>query len=75
MRHTSLIILLLAGLTVLTTLTGCLKKRSKVEESYYEWEPDKPTHEDSMRIDSLVREILCEEDSRLHTLRERLHKV
>lgn len=56
MRYTSLIILLLAGLTALTTLTGCLKKRSKVEESYYEWEPDKPTHEDSMRIDSLVRE-------------------
>ena len=56
MRNTSLIAFTLAGLTTLTMLTSCLKKHNKVEESYYEWEPDKPTHEDSMRIDSLVSE-------------------
>ncbi len=56
MRNTSLIALTLAGLTVLSTLTSCLKKHPKVEDSGYEWEPDKPTHEDSMRIDSLVKE-------------------
>ncbi len=63
MRNTSLIILSLAGLTALTSLTSCLKNRYKEDESFHEWEPYKDTHEDSMRIDSIMREY-CEKKTR-----------